>query len=124
MDRNTVKQKEKALFERWKAEYKKEQEELSDKKDSGFFVTDGMVNPEKYENIVFVLKEVNGAKNEWDLKDMLNSNSNGHSWNNIARWTRGLTCGSIDSACEMPWDDTMENLNQSNRDKELEKSPL
>lgn len=120
MDRNRVKQEEKALFKKWKTQYKEDLEQ-SGEKEKGFFVTDGMVNPLAYKNIVFVLKEVNGATKEWHLSEMLQGGSNGNSWNNIARWTKGLTCASPQEACDLVWDDTIEKIRQEDRDIQLAK---
>ncbi|WP_409968017.1 hypothetical protein RFF05_15965 [Bengtsoniella intestinalis] len=61
-------------------------------------VTDGVVNEAEYENIVFVLKEVNGGE-DWDLCDFLSRGGRPATWNNIARWTYGIL--NIDK--EIPW---------------------
>lgn len=41
------------------------------------------------QNIVFVLKEVNGGK-DWDLREYLREGGQGKTWNNIVRGTKGV----------------------------------
>ena len=56
-------------------------------------VKDGLVDAEFYLNskykILFLLKEVNGGK-DWDLRGFLRAGGRKQTWNNVARWTKGI----------------------------------
>lgn len=81
-----LKEKEKELFSRWKAE-----------RGYNYFITDGILdeaewNKQKYK-ILFVLKEANWENGNGDLCEFLLSESSSSywkTWNNVARWTKAL----------------------------------
>lgn len=73
----TIREQEEIIFKEWLDKYPTA-------------VKDGVVNEDTFENIVFVLKEVNGGEN-WDLREHLRDGGQGKTWNNIVRWTKGLT---------------------------------
>lgn len=70
------------FFEDWKKKY-----------NISIFMKDGIVCEEKYENILFILKDVNNAKPD-DINDMRisvqTSYDEGKTWFNIARWIAAL----------------------------------
>ena len=73
------------LFEKWQREYP-----------FNVFMKDGIVSEDKYENVLFILKDVNNAKpdDENDMRiDVQTSNSGGNTWFNVARWTSALLDG-------------------------------
>ncbi len=81
-----LKEKEKILFSRWKAErgYK-------------YFISDGIFNENEWNKqsykILFVLKEANWENGNADLCEYLlseRSQSYWKTWNNVARWTKAL----------------------------------
>jgi len=78
-----IAQQEKELFDRWSM-------------GRGDFVRDGVVDEIKYSqsplSLCFVLKEVNGRKEDsWDLRGFLQKGGRPDTWDNIARWTHGLS---------------------------------
>jgi len=78
----TIKEQEKMIFERWS-------------KSRPGFVADGIVDEENYlasyPKLMFVLKEVNDPSGgNWDLRDFLRDGARKPSWNNIARWIKGI----------------------------------
>lgn len=75
-----------ALFARWRAEFPFQT-----------FVRDGIVNPDTYRRILFVLRDKNcgnsGTETE-DLREELRRDGGGwRTWNNAARWTIALLDG-------------------------------
>lgn len=87
MDRNLIRQQEDELFQEWEKTMALEEGML--------FIPDGVVCPEKFENIVFMLKEVHSKEGEtqWDLRDFVSGGQRWQTWNNVARWTAGLSSG-------------------------------
>ncbi len=75
----SISKKENDLFERWKGKRNP-------------FISDGVVNPEKFESkVVYILKEVNDKNNkEGDLRVYLRKGGRSQTWNNIALWTFGI----------------------------------
>lgn len=94
MDRSKIRQLEDELFDQWRAEM--------DLEEGMLFIPDGVVCPEKFENIVFIMKEVHSKEGEtqWDLRGKIHNDSDAATWNNVARWTAGLTSGFT-----VKWDD-------------------
>lgn len=64
-----INQAEERIFSQWMRFFSSEQD--------GFFVKDGVVNPNEWSdtpfNVLFLLKEVNGGDNAWDERDYLNN---------------------------------------------------
>lgn len=64
------------------------------KRDNPIIVADGVVDEKQYLEskfkIVYVMKEVNGGSDDWDLKDFLFDGGRSQTWDNIARWTEGI----------------------------------
>lgn len=56
-------------------------------------VKDGLVDAQLYieskYQILFLLKEVNGGK-DWDLREFLKGGGRKQTWNNVARWIKGI----------------------------------
>ncbi len=78
----TITEKENIIFERWS-------------KSRPSFVADGIVDNKSYlssnPKLMFVLKEVNDRKGgNWDLRDFLREGARTQTWNNIARWIKGI----------------------------------
>lgn len=107
MGKLNIREEEDILFREWKAELALEEGQL--------FVKDGMVCPEKFENILFIMKEVHSedGEKEWELRDKIQNDSDGHTWNNVARWTIGLISGFA-----VPWEE-VESMNLSLRSDQL-----
>jgi hypothetical protein len=80
------------------------------------FIRDGVVNPEQYFaakiKILYLLKEVNGGA-DWDLRSFLRDGGRKQTWNNIARWTKGI----LSLPNEIIWEE-LENITDVER-KEL-----
>lgn len=78
----TIKEQERKFFEVWS-------------KNRSGFVADGIVDEKSYlssyPKLMFILKEVNdpGGGN-WDLRDFLREGARTQTWNNIARWIKGI----------------------------------
>lgn len=73
------------FFEKWKTKY-----------NISVFMKDGIVCKERYENILFILKDVNNAKpdDKNDICDYVkNSTDGGKTWFNVARWVQALLDG-------------------------------
>lgn len=80
--------------------YKEEEKVLEEfkkkiKNNSGaIFVKDGAICPKTFLNekikILFILKEVNGGEEDWDLRNFAyyNCKDRKYAWDNIYRWTR------------------------------------
>ncbi|MDD3368771.1 MAG: hypothetical protein PHP50_07790 [Lachnospiraceae bacterium] len=86
---SNINQLEDNLFAEWKNE-------------SGYitFASDGVVDPETWEKqkvkLLFVLKEVNAENQNFDLRFFLKNGGNKNywrTWNNVARWTKGILEG-------------------------------
>jgi hypothetical protein len=81
-------------------------------------IRDGVVNPEQYLNskikILYLLKEVNGGS-DWDLRDFLRAGGRKQTWNNIARWAKGI----FSLPKEIPWAE-LENITDDEREKILQ----
>lgn len=83
----TIKEREKIIFERWSMS-------------RPGFIADGIVDEESYlasyPKLMFVLKEVNkhdkGEQNpkDFDLRDFLRKGARPQTWNNVARWVKGI----------------------------------
>lgn len=85
----TTKEKEKLLFEEWK-----------EKQKHPYFISDGILDEEEWNNqsckILYVLKEANWENADADLCEFLmseRSSSYWKTWNNIARWTKAILEG-------------------------------
>lgn len=73
------------FFKDWKEEYGVE-----------IFVKDGIIDPDKYENLLFILKDANNANGEQDpdlRKTLVVSCSDGKTWFPAAYWTTALLDG-------------------------------
>ncbi|MGN0169153.1 MAG: hypothetical protein ACI39H_00130 [Lachnospiraceae bacterium] len=71
------------FFGRWKEKYGIET-----------FVKDGIVCPDKYESILYILKDPNNANLGDDLRESLGTRTDeGRTWFNVARWTTALLDG-------------------------------
>lgn len=87
--KDCIRNKENELFERWKKSKKYKR-----------FAKDGIIDHkqwglEKYK-ILFVLKEVNSDKDNFDLRDFLKfggSPTYWKTWNNVTRWTKAILEG-------------------------------
>jgi len=74
-----------ALFDEWIIEHK-----------FNSFMKDGIVDEEKYENILFLMKDVNNSDDNGldDMRiDVQTSMTSGQTWFNIARWISALLDG-------------------------------
>ena len=84
-----IKEKEKELFTRWKAE-----------RSYASFIEDGVFNEDEWNKqaikILYVLKEANWADGNGDLCQILLSEKSSNywrTWNNIVRWTQAIRHG-------------------------------
>ncbi len=98
--------KEKILFEKWR-------------KKRINLIEDGIVDEESYKNsnikILYLLKEVNDITDKsWSLTKFLRDGGRAQTWNNIARWTRGIR--NLDK--EMSWVD-LEKITDKDRKEYL-----
>jgi len=78
-----ISQKEKELLDDWSF-------------DRDEFVSDGIVDEDKFlqasPSICFVLKEINGKKDKsWDLRNFLREGGRPQTWDNVSRWTHGIS---------------------------------
>lgn len=82
MDRKLITQKEDELFIQWKEALKEEKG----------FISDGVVDPNGFADIVFIMKEVHSENDIWNLREKVLSTAPNlwRTWNNVARWTAGL----------------------------------
>ena len=84
-----IREKQKALFDEWKAE-------------NPDIITDGVVNEDEYTRvpfkILYLLKEANGGRG-WDLCDFISNGGRPQTWDNITRWTKGI----LNINKEIPW---------------------
>ncbi|MCR5271956.1 MAG: hypothetical protein K6E13_03120 [Lachnospiraceae bacterium] len=82
-------EKQKELFDEWKI-------------DNPDIITYGIVNEDEYKKapvrILYLLKEVNGGK-AWDLCNYISNGGRQQTWDNKARWTRGILSINL----EIPW---------------------
>lgn len=82
-------------------------------------VCDGVVDEKIFLSaryrIVYILKEVNGGAVR-DLRDFLYNGGRPQTWNNIARWTKGI----FSWEKEFCWEELQEN-NEERRNEELKK---
>lgn len=82
-------------------------------------VYDGIVDESSFLSaryrIVYVLKEVNGGEN-WDLREYIYNGARPQTWDNIARWTKGILSWEKDFS----WKELQEN-NEERRKTELKK---
>ena len=82
-------------------------------------VKDGIVNVDEYlkaqYKILFLLKEVNGGK-DWDLREFLRKGGRKQTWNNVARWVKGILTLEKDISC-----DELENITDDERKEMLQK---
>lgn len=76
-------------------------------------VRDGMINPDEYIKaplrILYLLKEVNGGA-DWDLRSFVREGGRKQTWDNIARWTKGIRA----VPDEIPWEQ-LENITEEER---------
>ena len=98
----TLVEKENVLFEEWK-------------KGRDDFVSDGVVDENAYaksvKKLIFVLKEVNFADENRDLRKFLRDrNERPQTWDNVTRWVMGIRRLKDD----LPWVD-LENIDQEKR---------
>lgn len=109
MEKTTIRQQEDALFAQWEKEMSLKNGEI--------FVSDGVVCPAQFKNIVFIMKEVHSKKGEtkWDLRDKIMEGKLWRTWNNVARWTAG-----IDNNFEISWD-KIDHMNKESRLEHLSK---
>ncbi|MBQ3048774.1 MAG: hypothetical protein IJC94_02345, partial [Oscillospiraceae bacterium] len=104
-----LKEQQDSLFEEWR-------------KNRSCFVTDGIVDEQEYLNsprkILFLLKEVNGGE-KWNLCEFLKDGAKSQTWNNVARWTKGI----FEIEREIPWSefDSGEEQNERIRKEMLAK---
>ena len=100
----TIKEQEDKLFSEWKIDHKG-------------FVPDGVADENAYlqsgKKILFLMKEVNDPDcgGGWDLRDHMRKGGKGSTWNNIARWTRGIR----NLPGRISWDDDMEKMPKGKR---------
>lgn len=87
--KSDITNKENELFKQWQTA-----------KNYKIFAKDGVVNPEQWElesyRILYILKEVNYDKPDFDLRDFLKTGGSPtywKTWNNIARWTKAILEG-------------------------------
>ena len=62
-------------------------------------IIDGAVNPERYDNILFLLKEAytDNKSETWDICDWLNADVKYALWNRVAEWAWGIRNTTIDA---------------------------
>ena len=81
-------------------------------------IRDGLVNPERYIKskirILYLLKEVNGGA-DWDLREFLRKGGRKQTWDNIARWTKGIN----HIPKEIHWSE-LENITEEERKEILQ----
>lgn len=107
----SIAQEEEDLFQRWRLS----RPEFAE----AGFVKDGVVDEGTYEEsrpkILFVLKEANGTERDVpDLRSFLRDGGRWQTWNNVARWTRGLR--GLDDG--IPWD-ALPSIDDSARKAQL-----
>lgn len=78
----------KKIFDEWEEYYSKQ------KNNDLVIVEDGICNYDEYINapkqIMFLLKEGNGGSENWNLCDVIRKGERAPTWDNIARWTKGI----------------------------------
>ena len=99
-----MKTREDLLFDEWK-------EVVREQSPSAIFVTDGIVNEEVWEasdvKVLYLLKEVNGADEEWDERDYLKNynlnpaymNTHSPTIDTLIKWQFGINNGK-----DVSWD--------------------
>lgn len=82
-------------------------------------VCDGVVDEKSFffarYRIVYILKEVNGGES-WDLRKFLYDGGRPQTWDNIARWSKGI----FSWEKEFYWEELQEN-NEKRRREQLKK---
>ena len=85
------------------------------KKDCPGLIVDGIVNVEAYSTapirILYFLKEANGGES-WDLREYVAGGGRPQTWDNIARWTKGI----LENDREIPWTELKEISEQTRID--------
>lgn len=94
----TIKEQEDSLFAEWRINRKG-------------FVADGVADEDAYlqsgKKLLFLMKEVNDPNcGGWDLRDHMRKGGVGATWNNIARWIKGIRHLPEHTA----WDDNMRKM--------------
>ena len=86
----SIKEKEKQLLDEWKE--KGQCDNIFGKKE--LFVKDGLIDEINYSKapikILYLLKEVNGGDEDWDLRKFVRDGGRSATWDNITRWTKGI----------------------------------
>ena len=103
-----IEEKENALFDEWKQKYT-----------GRGFVRDGVVSEKDHLasdlKICFVLKQANDPDGgEWDLRGLLRAGGVWQTWNNVARWVKGIR----DRHGDLAWAD-YEQVDEAFRQEQL-----
>lgn len=89
-------EKQQELFAEWKRSCSNEH-----------IIEDGIVSESAYKTakfkILYLLKEVNGWESEATLCDFLADGGMAQTWNNVARWTKGILSLDKDMQKDIPW---------------------
>lgn len=94
MTENSFKKQHEDLMLEWKLSFDFKQEGPL-----GRFVADGIVDFEKYQKILFVLKDPNSGKDNYAYTDrgicdeVITSRNSGKTWFNVSRWIQALLDG-------------------------------
>lgn len=94
MKYNNYKEQQEDLMLEWKSSF-----EFKEEGPLGQFVADGIVDFEKYQKILFVLKDPNSGKDDYVYTDrgicdeVVTSRNSGKTWFNVSRWIQALLDG-------------------------------
>ena len=101
----TIAEQEEQLFRRWRRRRPR-------------FVPDGIVDEQAYKSriprILFIMKEVNGTRPGFDLREFLRKPVRPQTWDNVTRWITGINSLKRD----IPWRELAE-ISEAHRAKML-----